>query len=81
MSTGKSRKLAIQHSSMPIAPITAKSAKPRKLVAASEPYAIAAPSDATAVGRSDPTIAAASADVDRGSARCSSRYRAMSRMP
>ena len=46
---------------MPIAPITAKSAKPLKLVAASEPYAIAAPSDATAVGRSVPPIARASA--------------------
>ena len=51
---------ATQHSIMPIAPITAKSAKPLKLVAASEPYAIDAPRDATAVGRSVPTIACAS---------------------
>ena len=59
ISAGSSVYVAIQHSSMPIAPITAKSAKPLKLVAASEPYAIAAPSEATAVGRSVPTIAAA----------------------
>ena len=76
ISAGSSVYDAIQHSSMPIAPITAKSAKPWKLVAASEPYAIAAPSDATAVGRSVPAIARASASLDvvrvgapRGSAR------------
>ncbi len=70
---------------MPIAPITAKSAKPLKLVAASEPYAIDAPSEATAVGRSVPTIAAAERDVDAASSpvasRRSSRYRAINRMP
>ena len=60
-SAGSSKNVAIQHNTMPIAPITAKSAKPLKLVAASEPYAIAAPSAAIKVGLSVPTIAAASA--------------------
>ena len=58
---------------MPTAPITAKSAKPSKLVAASEPYAIDAPSDATAVGRSVPAIARGERVLDVVPSRRSSR--------
>jgi hypothetical protein len=52
---------AAQHTSMPTEPMTAKSEKPRNAVAASEPYAMAAPSEATSVGRSVPAMACAMA--------------------